>query len=107
LRYAGAQLSESFVRRAAVAGRRQFRAQALRALDLLPASFREVLLLADVEEFTYKETAELLHIPLGTVMSRLRRARKLLRDALSIVAVSYGVTRAAHDNFERAHLICQ
>jgi RNA polymerase sigma-70 factor (ECF subfamily) len=48
----------------------------------LPLPFREVLLLCDVEELSYREIAETLSIPMGTVMSRLSRARKALRDLL-------------------------
>ena len=66
------------------------------ALDGLRASFREVVLLADVEEFSYKEIAEVLGVPIGTVMSRLSRGRKQLRDALAGVAEQYGVGQAAH-----------
>ena len=50
----------------------------LRALGKLPIEFREVVLLADVQEFSYKEIAETMKLPLGTVMSRLSRGRKLL-----------------------------
>ncbi len=50
----------------------------LQALEKLPQTFCEVIFLADVEEFSYKETAELLQVPIGTVMSRLSRGRKLL-----------------------------
>lgn len=53
------------------------------ALGRLPAPFQAVLLLAVVEEFTYKESAEILQIPIGTVMSRLHRARKLLARKLN------------------------
>lgn len=52
------------------------------ALEKLPIPFREVLLLADMEEMAYREIAETLSIPAGTVMSRLARARKLLRENL-------------------------
>lgn len=52
------------------------------AIEELPARFREVLLLADVEEMSYQEIAETLSIPLGTVMSRLSRARKAMRRSL-------------------------
>jgi RNA polymerase sigma-70 factor, ECF subfamily len=55
----------------------------LAALDDIPRDFREVVLLADVQEFSYKEIAELLAIPVGTVMSRLSRGRKQLRARLS------------------------
>ena len=52
------------------------------ALEQLPVIFREVLLLCDVEEMSYQEIAETLGVPIGTVMSRLHRARKALRAAL-------------------------
>lgn len=68
--------------------------EVLEALDRLPANFREVVLLADVEEFSYKEVAEVLNVPIGTVMSRLSRGRKQLRDALSGVAAQYGIKGA-------------
>ncbi len=63
----------------------------LKALEKVAVEFREVVLLADVEEFSYKEIAETLKIPLGTVMSRLSRGRKLLRQELAEVARSYGI----------------
>lgn len=53
-----------------------------RALEQLPVHFREILLLCEVEEMSYQEIAETLAIPAGTVMSRLFRARKALRDLL-------------------------
>jgi len=56
----------------------------MQAIDKLPPAFREVLLLCDVEEMSYKEIAEILLIPMGTVMSRLTRARKAVREALAI-----------------------
>jgi RNA polymerase sigma-70 factor (ECF subfamily) len=52
------------------------------ALDQVPVSFREMLLLCEVEEMSYQEIADTLAVPLGTVMSRLHRARKALRAAL-------------------------
>jgi RNA polymerase sigma-70 factor (ECF subfamily) len=52
------------------------------AIDSLPVHFREVLLLCEVEEMSYQEIAETLSIPMGTVMSRLSRARKALRESL-------------------------
>ena len=52
------------------------------ALAALPDDFRQVVLLADVEGFTYREIAEIVGIPIGTVMSRLHRARRRLRAAL-------------------------
>ena len=52
------------------------------AIEQLPLAFREVVLLCDVEEMSYQEIAEALGIPIGTVMSRLARARRALRVAL-------------------------
>jgi RNA polymerase sigma-70 factor (ECF subfamily) len=52
------------------------------ALEQVPVIFREVLLLCDVEEMSYQEIADTLALPIGTVMSRLYRARKALRTAL-------------------------
>jgi RNA polymerase sigma-70 factor (ECF subfamily) len=54
-----------------------------RALAALPGPMREVLLLVTVEEYTYAEVALLLGVPLGTVMSRLHRARERLRDLIA------------------------
>ena len=54
----------------------------LAALDRVPSDFRAVLLLVDVEEFAYREAAEILQVPIGTVMSRVSRGRRLLREAL-------------------------
>ena len=53
-----------------------------RAIDDLPVPYREALLLCEVEEMSYQEIAETLSIPIGTVMSRLSRARRTLRDHL-------------------------
>jgi len=52
------------------------------AIEQLPLIFREVILLCDVEDASYQEIAEILSIPMGTVMSRLSRARKAVRDSL-------------------------
>jgi RNA polymerase sigma-70 factor, ECF subfamily len=52
------------------------------ALDSLPPAFREAVWLRDVEEFTYAEIARMLDIPVGTVMSRISRGRRLLHDRL-------------------------
>jgi RNA polymerase sigma-70 factor (ECF subfamily) len=54
-----------------------------RALDELPAAFRVVVQLVDVEGLSYQEAADALDIPVGTIMSRLHRARRRLRQALS------------------------
>jgi len=53
------------------------------ALTNLPVKFREIILLCDVEEMSYHEIAETLGIPMGTVMSRLSRARKAMREMLA------------------------
>ena len=52
-----------------------------RAIDDLPVHYRETLLLCEVEEMSYREIAEILSIPIGTVMSRLARARKAVRES--------------------------
>jgi RNA polymerase sigma-70 factor, ECF subfamily len=52
------------------------------AVEKLPLHFREILLLCEVEEMSYHEISEALSIPIGTVMSRLSRARKALREIL-------------------------
>jgi len=52
------------------------------AMEELPVNYREVILLSEVEEMSYQEIAETLSIPIGTVMSRLSRARKALREIL-------------------------
>ncbi|MFY9611005.1 MAG: sigma factor-like helix-turn-helix DNA-binding protein, partial [Blastocatellia bacterium] len=59
--------------------------------------YREVLVLADVQDFSYKEVAETLNIPQGTVMSRLNRGRKLLRVELAQYSQAYGVQVAAEN----------
>ena len=53
------------------------------ALEKLPVRFREILLLCDLEEMSYQEIGETLGIPIGTVMSRLSRARKAMRELLA------------------------
>jgi len=55
---------------------------AQRAIDDLPVHYREALLLCEVEEMSYQEISEILTIPMGTVMSRLARARKAVRESL-------------------------
>jgi RNA polymerase sigma-70 factor, ECF subfamily len=64
------------------------------ALMDLPDDFRIAVYLADVEGFTYKEIAEMMQTPLGTVMSRIHRGRKLLRDQLHEYAVERGYAKA-------------
>jgi RNA polymerase sigma-70 factor, ECF subfamily len=53
------------------------------ALDALPESFREAVWLRDVEEFSYAEIAGILHVPIGTVMSRISRGRRMLYERLA------------------------
>ena len=53
------------------------------ALDELPEAFRQAVWLRDVEEFTYAEIAEMLNVPIGTVMSRISRGRRMLFEKLS------------------------
>jgi RNA polymerase sigma-70 factor, ECF subfamily len=65
--------------------------EVIAALSKLPQNFRAVVLLADVEEFSYKEIAEMLSVPIGTVMSRINRGRKILRSELSDYAASCGM----------------
>ncbi len=60
------------------------------ALEALPVEFREVVVLRDLEGFSYKEIAVIADIPLGTVMSRLARARKRLQQALLVQAGKEG-----------------
>jgi RNA polymerase sigma-70 factor (ECF subfamily) len=61
-----------------------------KALEVLPMHFREIILLSDVEEMNYKEISVALNIPIGTVMSRLFRARKAMRKWLA--ATTQGVS---------------
>jgi RNA polymerase sigma-70 factor (ECF subfamily) len=62
----------------------------LRAVDALPLDFRMVVILADLQEFSYREIADVLDVPVGTVMSRLFRGRRLLQKALAGYAVESG-----------------
>ena len=64
------------------------------ALAKLPEDHQTVVLLADVEELSYKEIAEVIGCPIGTVMSRLHRARKALQERLSDQAEALGLTAA-------------
>ena len=64
--------------------------EVLRAVDALPLDFRMVVILADLQEFSYREIADILDVPVGTVMSRLYRGRRLLQKALAQYAVDSG-----------------
>jgi len=63
----------------------------LRAIDELPIDFRLVVILADLQDFSYNEIAEIVGCPVGTVMSRLYRGRKLLQKKLKDYALESGV----------------
>lgn len=64
------------------------------ALDSLPPEFRTVLLLADLNDFSYKEIADVVECPVGTVMSRLYRARKAMQKKLFDHAMREGIIRS-------------
>ena len=68
--------------------------EVIAALKALPPGFQEVIVLADVEELSYKEIATVLEIPIGTVMSRIHRGRRLLRAALAEYAAAQGIGRS-------------
>ena len=70
------------------------------ALDALPDQYRTAVMLADVEGFAYKEIAEILDIPIGTVMSRLHRGRKKLQEQL----YEFGLERGFVDDDESTTL---
>lgn len=70
--------------------------EVLAALQKVPEQFRAIILLADVEEFAYREIAQMLDIPIGTVMSRLSRGRKVLRAELAAYAAACGVRESAN-----------
>jgi len=66
-------------------------AEVVRALDALPAEFRLAVVLSDIEELSYKEIADAMGCPIGTVMSRLHRGRKLLQKSLHDQAAAMGI----------------
>jgi len=68
-----------------------------RALDELPPDYRMVVLLADLEGFSYKEIAEILEVPVGTVMSRLYRGRRLLEHEMLKYAREHGYLREGEE----------
>jgi len=70
----------------------------LHAIESLPFEFRSVVILTLVEGFSYKETAEILDIPIGTVMSRLHRGRKILQKLLWEYSNKNKSTRSRVDN---------
>lgn len=60
------------------------------ALENLPADYRQIIVLADIEEFSYEELSDILDIPIGTVRSRLFRARNLLKSKLQLYGKKMG-----------------
>jgi RNA polymerase sigma-70 factor (ECF subfamily) len=70
----------------------------LRAIDSIPVDFRLAVILADLQDFSYKEIADILDVPVGTVMSRLFRGRRLLQKQLAEYAASSGVLHAGGDD---------
>ncbi len=68
--------------------------EVLNALLDLPEEFRTAVYLADAEGFAYTEIAEILGVPMGTVMSRIHRGRKRLREALRDHAIEVGIIKA-------------
>lgn len=60
------------------------------AVNALPVDFRTVILLCDIEGFTYEEISKIIDIPIGTVRSRLHRARNMLKDKLKVYASKHG-----------------
>jgi RNA polymerase sigma-70 factor (ECF subfamily) len=65
--------------------------EVLAALDAVPIDFRMVVILADVHDFSYKEIADILDVPVGTVMSRLFRGRRHLQGSLAGYAAAAGI----------------
>jgi RNA polymerase sigma-70 factor (ECF subfamily) len=67
----------------------------IEAIDSLPEQFRLAVILSDIEGFTYAEMAEIMDVPMGTVMSRLHRGRKALQKRLWDLAVERGIVKDA------------
>jgi len=70
----------------------------LRAIDSIPIDFRMAVILADLQDFSYKEIADILEVPVGTVMSRLFRGRRLLQKQLAEYAAASGVLQASRED---------
>jgi RNA polymerase sigma factor (sigma-70 family) len=69
------------------------------ALDELPADYQTVVILSDIEGYTYEEIAEFSHVPIGTIRSRIHRARKLLAERLAGYAQTHGYGQARFATF--------
>ena len=76
----------------------------LAALDALPIDFRMVVVLSDLQDFSYKEIADILECPVGTVMSRLFRGRRLLQKALAAYAAERGIVPSADSSTSDAEI---
>lgn len=70
-----------------------------KSLNKVPLKFRQIVWLAEVEEFTYREISEKLDIPIGTVMSRLHRGRRMLQKNFEIFNPQKNVEEKTHQNF--------
>jgi RNA polymerase sigma-70 factor, ECF subfamily len=66
-----------------------------RALEAVPHDYRMAVILCDLEDFSYKEIAEIMDCPVGTVMSRLHRGRRMLQKTLRDYAVKEGIVKGA------------
>jgi RNA polymerase sigma-70 factor (ECF subfamily) len=71
--------------------------EVLRAIDALPEVFRETVVLSDVEGMSYQEIARILDVPVGTVKSRLFRARQMLQGKLYGYAVNMGYIKGSRE----------
>ncbi|HEY1468207.1 MAG TPA: sigma-70 family RNA polymerase sigma factor [Candidatus Acidoferrum sp.] len=78
------------------------REQVRNAIRQLPLEFREIVLLREYEELSYEEIATLLNCPVGTVMSRLARARSRLRDLLPATSVAHPLEKEGREDSKGA-----
>ena len=86
---------------------RMISADVERALAAVPQDFRMAVILADLEDFSYKEIAEIMDCPAGTVMSRLYRGRKMLQGLLYQYAVEQGVIKESQEGAQQAREVAQ
>jgi len=77
----------------------------LAALSKLPQSYAEAVILADVEELSYKEISQRMGCPMGTVMSRLNRGREILRNTLHPVAQRHRILRSGVNSSKKAFAV--
>ena len=76
-----------------------------RALEAVPYDYRLAVVLCDLEEFSYKEIADIMDCPVGTVMSRLHRGRRLLQKSLREYAIREGVIKDVDDTSSSGEVI--